>query len=239
MSIYVTSNVWKFSRSKASTLLTALAIADFADDEGEAFPSIAKLAEKARVDDRTVQRALAELVELGELSIGIGEGPNRRNSYRVLVEKTPGNLSPRQIATPANATTPNKENHQKKKESASAKARITFNAQTGTFEGLTEVMTTAWANAYPGVNVRLEIQRAALWLIANPSRMKTLLAKFLTNWIGRASQRLADTAATGRTTSNSNVRPVNRTDRAAAMYASTQGQLDDFNIVDAGDSRNH
>ena len=43
MSIYVTSLIWKFSKSDGSTLLTALAIADFCDDDGRAFPAVAPL----------------------------------------------------------------------------------------------------------------------------------------------------------------------------------------------------
>lgn len=42
-------------------------------------------------------------------------------------------------------------------------------------------------SAYPELNVLRELQRARLWLIANPSKRKTVrgMPKFLTSWMGR------------------------------------------------------
>jgi hypothetical protein len=53
MSSYVTSLVWRFSKSDGSTLLTALAIADFCDDDGRAYPAVGTLAKKARISKRS------------------------------------------------------------------------------------------------------------------------------------------------------------------------------------------
>jgi hypothetical protein len=39
--------------------------------------------------------------------------------------------------------------------------------------------------AYPGVMVAQEIDRAKLWCDANPTKRKTNVRKFLTNWIAR------------------------------------------------------
>lgn len=79
------SNVWKHSQADHGALLVLLAIADFADANGEAFPSIATLASKSRLSERKVQLALKELETLGELSIEQGTGPHGRYTFRVLV----------------------------------------------------------------------------------------------------------------------------------------------------------
>ena len=67
MSIKVMSQVWEHSRHKGSTLLLLLAIADFADDSGMAFPSRPVLAKKIRMSERSVQRLRQELYDSGEL----------------------------------------------------------------------------------------------------------------------------------------------------------------------------
>lgn len=90
MSIYVTTLVWKFSKAEGSTLLTALAIADFADDDGRAFPSVSTLAKKARVCTRTVQYNLNLLKEYGELVVETGTGPKGCNTYCIQVQNLRG-----------------------------------------------------------------------------------------------------------------------------------------------------
>ena len=77
------SKVWAFSQSTGSERLILLAIADFADDNGSAYPAVETLAKKARVSERTVQYSLRALVKLGELAILQGEGPRGCNLYRV------------------------------------------------------------------------------------------------------------------------------------------------------------
>jgi len=62
----------------------ALAIADFSNDEGHAFPSIPTLAKKARLSPRQVKRVLQRLVKLGELVIQEKLGPHGVNLYRLL-----------------------------------------------------------------------------------------------------------------------------------------------------------
>jgi hypothetical protein len=83
MSIKVLGMVWKCSRAKCGDLLVALAIADFADDEGNAYPSIATLSKKSRLSDRQVKRAIKNLEILGELRILRGTGPFGTNRYQL------------------------------------------------------------------------------------------------------------------------------------------------------------
>ena len=62
-----------------------IAIADFANDEGVAYPSIPTLARKARLTARNTQRAIRRLVTNGELLIEEGKGPHRTHLYRIIL----------------------------------------------------------------------------------------------------------------------------------------------------------
>lgn len=44
-------------------------------------------------------------------------------------------------------------------------------------------------DAYPAVMVAQEIDRAKLWVAANPTKRKTNVRKFLTNWMARSQER--------------------------------------------------
>ena len=67
MSIRVMSHVWEHSQHKGGDLLLLLAIADHADDHGQAFPSIKLLAQKTRMTERNVQLVIKRLTHSIEL----------------------------------------------------------------------------------------------------------------------------------------------------------------------------
>lgn len=88
MSIKVMGAVWEHSEAQGATLLVALAVADFADDEGGAFPKISTLAAKARISKRTAQYAIRRLVKLGELTVDAGgKGPKNTNAFTVCLSR--------------------------------------------------------------------------------------------------------------------------------------------------------
>lgn len=62
-----------------------LAIADFADDEGNAYPAVPTLAKKCRMSTRNANFILAALRASGELEVRPNEGPRGTNRYRVTV----------------------------------------------------------------------------------------------------------------------------------------------------------
>lgn len=84
MSIALMSAIWKASPAKGSGLLLLLAIADFANDDGVAYPAIATLAAKTRLSERNVQYLLRQLEEEGELRTEPGTGPKGCNTYVIL-----------------------------------------------------------------------------------------------------------------------------------------------------------
>lgn len=91
MSIKVMNAVWAYADCKGSELLILLALADFADDNGEnIYPSMQTLAHKSRMSDKQARRVVQNLVKLGLIEIveagGWQRGRNRSNSYRILLE---------------------------------------------------------------------------------------------------------------------------------------------------------
>jgi len=84
VSFKVTNWVWSRSESRNGARLVMLALADRADDDGFAWPSIEDLCERTKLSPRAVQKALANLVELGELKVESGGGRRVRNRYTIV-----------------------------------------------------------------------------------------------------------------------------------------------------------
>ncbi|MCX5202428.1 helix-turn-helix domain-containing protein [Streptomyces sp. NBC_00237] len=61
-----------------------LAIADRADDNGCAWPSIDDLSERTKLSPRAVQKGINSLVEIGELKVDNGGGRHRSNRYQII-----------------------------------------------------------------------------------------------------------------------------------------------------------
>jgi hypothetical protein len=92
------SRVWAHSRQKGGELLIMLALADFANDEGECWPSIPVLAQKARLTERQVQKLIPKLQEAGELLVERSNGGrNRRNRFFVTGSENGELSSPNKI----------------------------------------------------------------------------------------------------------------------------------------------
>lgn len=93
MSVRVMTWVFDHSRAEGSDRLVLLAIADRANDEGgDAWPSLAWIAQKANLSERTVRRCLRSLEENGEIETLVQAGGNkftrhdrRPNAYRVVM----------------------------------------------------------------------------------------------------------------------------------------------------------
>src|SRR5512142_442821 len=85
MSLDVTQRIWAEAKAEGSALTVLLAIGDYANAQGEAWPSVGSLAQKVRMSERAVQRLAGELIRLGDLRVEFGTGRGNRNRYVVTV----------------------------------------------------------------------------------------------------------------------------------------------------------
>jgi hypothetical protein len=85
MSVKAISWVWQNSKQKGGALLVELAIADFCDDQGRAWPAIETLANKARMTPRNVNYIIEEKLKPAGLTVEKNGGPHRANLYRLSI----------------------------------------------------------------------------------------------------------------------------------------------------------
>ena len=83
MSIRLITQAWDVSSQKGARLLLLVALADNANDDGYAWPSIPTLARKSRMSERYVQMMLKDIEIDGEISVHEGEGPHGVNLYHI------------------------------------------------------------------------------------------------------------------------------------------------------------
>jgi DNA-binding Lrp family transcriptional regulator len=84
MSVYISADVWKYSKTRGSARLLLLALADNAREETRiAIVGITYLAEKTRLSQRAVHRLIQELEASGEVLIERNRGRHRVNRYKI------------------------------------------------------------------------------------------------------------------------------------------------------------
>lgn len=91
MSIEATRAVWQHSQAVGSARLVILCIADHLNTDGIAWPSITTIADETKVSERQVTRAIATLVDDGELVIEEkGNGRGRSTIYSISLSMATG-----------------------------------------------------------------------------------------------------------------------------------------------------
>lgn len=105
MSIRLMSQVWGL-KLPDSEMLILLALADWSNDDGGCWPSIAQLRAKTNKSERTIQGAIKSLVEAGHMSRD--EVPGKGCKYRIHPRSdcAPAATAPRKRSTPAKAAPP-------------------------------------------------------------------------------------------------------------------------------------
>ena len=100
MSFLITRHIWDSSPQGGNAKLVLLALADFANGKGVAWPSIPTVARKTGLSTRQVKRVLPKLEEDGEIHIE-RSGPGRRRVHRYTFPKyiNGDTLSPEPIRT--------------------------------------------------------------------------------------------------------------------------------------------
>lgn len=209
MSIKVMTLVWDNFPGNGSELLTMLALADWCNDAGGSLhPSISTVAKKIRLSECQARRIIHGLIDQGYLSVvanHFGGDPCQTRQYKINLSMltTSASDTPVASATPITgerdpyhrcASTPSAGDSLTTIEpsitiTSSAKKRqprhkVVF--QDGEFIGIPDAVFDSWALAYPNVNAKSELRKAAAWILSNPKNRKTDYLKFLNGWLGRA-----------------------------------------------------
>ncbi|MBU1223091.1 MAG: helix-turn-helix domain-containing protein [Gammaproteobacteria bacterium] len=94
MSIRVMTKVWDCPDvGGGSDLLALLALADWSDDEGRCWPSVAAVAKKIRLQPRQAQRVIHQLIEDGFVVVtgnSSGGAPGMTRQYRINLNRLTG-----------------------------------------------------------------------------------------------------------------------------------------------------
>ena len=69
------------------------------------------------------------------------------------------------------------------------KVTITYNDDKKCFEDVPLEKIQQWGEAFPAVDIALELKSAALWVADNPTKAKSQWGRFLTNWFRRTQER--------------------------------------------------
>ena len=116
-----------------------------------------------------------------------GDGKSQGGETQSLTETKEENLpiETKDLTTSA----PNEKMRSPHDETHGTTLTIDFNFSTGAFSNITKRHLSLWSKAYPAVDVQMELQRMAAWLIANPKNRKSNYARFITNWLTRSQDR--------------------------------------------------
>lgn len=85
MSVRCISQVLEKSVHAGTNLLMMIVLADYSDDDGNSYPSVASLARKCRMQPRNAIYILKSLQDSGELRVLKNEGPKGCNRYRIML----------------------------------------------------------------------------------------------------------------------------------------------------------
>lgn len=83
MSVYISADVWRYGPQDKGQLLVLLVLADYCDDEGYCYPSMATIGTRARMAERSVRRIMRTLEDIGYLTVALKAGKYGCNSYKL------------------------------------------------------------------------------------------------------------------------------------------------------------
>ncbi|MEM8976286.1 MAG: helix-turn-helix domain-containing protein [Pseudomonadota bacterium] len=99
MSLQALTAIWNRPPCKGGDLLCLLAIADNADDDGFAWPSVETIARKAAMSERGARKCIRKLIEMGLVEVKAGGGRNKTNAYQITTNgmgDVPDHINPEQ-----------------------------------------------------------------------------------------------------------------------------------------------
>jgi hypothetical protein len=110
---------------------------------------------------------------------------------------------------------------------------IRFDKESQEFSGIADKQISKWVEAYPAVDVKIEILKAAQWLVANPKKApRSNYNRFLTNWLSRTQDRGGSIPSNpkGQVTTQSTGQKYYFKDYAEAIWSAKVGKQDDSRL---------
>lgn len=125
MSVRIMSAIWEMGQLSPTEKLVLLALADWSNDAGECWPSIARVAEKTGVGTRTVQRAIRKAEKEGIVKRDEVLGKGNRYTINPCHNDTPATVTPlpERQGTPATVA-PNTSRHTSRKKDKPSSKRV-------------------------------------------------------------------------------------------------------------------
>lgn len=187
MSVEVMTQVLRYSRATGRAKLILLGIANHQGDHG-AWPSIKTLAGYANASERSVQRDIAYLIDLGELRVEVNASPYQNryktNRYWVILEG---------VTEPAGVTDTTLRGDKSgdlgvTRVGVQNVIRNVKESFTPDWKPKDEFLTTMQAK-YPSADLSLEAERMIDYYLANGSeaKCKDMQARFR-NWMRKADE---------------------------------------------------
>lgn len=208
MSIKLMNLAWEMELPLGQKMVL-MALADRANADGECWPGQASLAKMCSMSERALRDNIDRLASQGLVTVISRrvDGHNGTSKYHLTLTTQPAesagwlpadcDKSNRQIATeqPADRDIAYKEEPTIKQPtvepSVASKSRpqekITFDAAEKKFNIPLERYPD-WERAFPKLDLDTEIDKAELWLSANPKRRKKNYDRFLLGWFSRAAE---------------------------------------------------
>jgi hypothetical protein len=205
MSVLITSAVFEHSKSLFGDLLTLLAIAYYADDNGKAWPSVKTIAERIHLSERQVQYSIAALVKAGELSVEHRQGPKGCNLFTVIVKPASGvqSTSPQVQSTSgcngvqgevhfANGVHPTAPSPRPFPSSPPLIPPITPTPPLSTTVrepsviSLDDPFISELKKKFSGVNVEEQFRKISQWKLIPKNSKRLVTKRFLVNWFMKA-----------------------------------------------------
>jgi hypothetical protein len=208
MSFEAVAEVFKNSPYGGVKLLVHLALASFANDRDECFPSVKTLATRCRCSESSVHRCLNEMVGEGTIQIVTQGGGHLSNLYKLLIPdqhyqgyqnstgstQTPQGSSgdtPGVLPSDPNKSSITNESIELGEEDLTQEERLILNVLRTT-PGCTVNWhkDIPWARSlildFPQINVYQEMRGIQAWMLDNPKKWKNARACYRRN-LGRAA----------------------------------------------------
>ena len=93
MSIKIIAKVWEHYPGRGTELLSMLALADWSDDGGRCFPSMASISHKIRLSRSQAQRVMHGLIDAGFVKVienKFGGPPGATRQYQIVLDRLTG-----------------------------------------------------------------------------------------------------------------------------------------------------